>query len=93
MGKSIAVVDLKTTVLAGVLHESRRRKPSAGQRSSTSDAAGSWEVAKGERWGALRTTSTCAFLQRGGDSQGINSYLEMEHSVMLFPFCDERITE
>lgn len=87
------VVDLKTTVLAGVLHESHRRKPSAAQRYSMSDAAGSWEVAKGERWGALRTTSTCAFLQRGGDSQGINSYLETEHLAILFSFCDERITK
>lgn len=93
MHKSIAAVDLKPTVFAGMLHDSRRRKPLAGWCRSMSDAAGSWEAAKRESQGAVRTASICAILQRGGDSWKRISYLEMEHLVILFSFCDQCITK
>lgn len=68
MHKSFAVADLKPTVFAGTLRDSCRRKPLAGRCYFISNAVGSWEAAKGESRGAVRTSSTCAFSQKGGDS-------------------------
>lgn len=94
MHKSIAAVDLEPTVFAGMLHDSCRRKLLAGQCCSMSDAAGSWETAKGENQGAGRSPSSCAFLQREeGDGQKRNSCFEMEHLAILFSFCDEHVTK
>lgn len=49
MHKSIAAAVFKATVFAGMLSNSRRRKPLAGRCCSMSDAVGSWEAAKGVR--------------------------------------------
>lgn len=38
-------------------------------------------------------TSTCAFLQREGDRNKRNSYLEIKHLVVQFSFHDERVTK
>ena len=66
MHKSIAAVDLKPTVFAGVLRDSRRRKLLAGWCCSMSDAAGSWEVAKGEKSGCSENrVDLCLLTKRG----------------------------
>lgn len=57
MHRSIATVDLKPTVFADMLCDSQKRKPLARQCYHMSDEVESWEAAKGESWGAERTST------------------------------------